>query len=77
MVRKTLVAQKRTNAQLNSHMALAGNQMGVTLVRGERFTHKPTMPPKIGSCSSPMFLSAGIKQKINVDTAQNNRARRY
>ena len=38
MVWKTLVAQQRTNAQLNSHMALAGNRTGVTLVRGERFT---------------------------------------
>ena len=38
----TLVAQQRTNAQLNSHMAPTGNRTGVTLVRGERFTHKPT-----------------------------------
>ena len=30
--------------QHNSHMALAGNRTGVTLVRGERFMHKPTMP---------------------------------
>ena len=33
MVWKTLVTQQRINAQLNSHV-----------VRGERFTHKPTMP---------------------------------
>ena len=45
IVWKTLVAQQRTNAQLNSQMALAGNRTGVTLVRGERFTHKPTVPP--------------------------------
>ena len=46
IVRKTLVAQQRTNAQLNSHiMAPAGNRTGVTLVRGKRFTHKPTVPP--------------------------------
>ena len=45
MVWKTLVAQQRTNAQINSHMALAGNRTGVTLVRGERFMYKPTMPP--------------------------------
>ena len=38
---KTLLAQHRTNAQLNSHMALAVNQTGVTLVRGERFTMNP------------------------------------
>ena len=45
MVWKTLVAQQRINAQLNSNLAPAVNQSGVTLVRGERFTHKPTMPP--------------------------------
>ena len=45
MVWKTLVAQQKTNAQLNSHMALAENRTRVTLVRGERITHKPTMPP--------------------------------
>ena len=39
MVWKTLVAQQRTNAQLNSHMALARNGIGFTLVRGGRFTH--------------------------------------
>ena len=33
MVWKTLVAQQRTNVQLNSHMTLAGNRTGVTLVR--------------------------------------------
>ena len=44
IVWKTLVAQQRTNAQLNSHMAPTGNQTRVTLVRGERFTHKPTVP---------------------------------
>ena len=32
---KPLVAQQRTNAQLNSHMAPTGNRTGVTLV-GER-----------------------------------------
>ena len=47
IVWKTLVAQQRTNAQLNSHMAPTGNRTGVTLVRGERFTHKPTVPPKM------------------------------
>ena len=39
MVWKTLVAQQRTNAQLNSHTDMAGYRM----VRGERFTHKPTV----------------------------------
>ena len=34
--------------QLNSHMTLAGYRTGVTLVRGKRFTHKPTMPPNDG-----------------------------
>ena len=48
MVKKTLVAQQRANAQLNSHMALVGNRTGVTLVKGERFTHKPTVAPKRG-----------------------------
>ena len=45
IVLKTLVEQQRTNAQLNSHyMAPTWNRTGVTLVRGERFTHKPTVP---------------------------------
>ena len=37
--------QQRTIAQLNSHMAMAGNRTGVTLVRGEPFTYKPTVSP--------------------------------
>ena len=43
----TLVAQQRTVAQLNSHMAPTGNRTGVTLVTGERFTHKPTVPYRL------------------------------
>ena len=35
-------AENKRTTQLN--MALAGYQTRVTLVRGERFTHKPTMP---------------------------------
>ena len=30
----------------STHIALVGNQTGVTLVRGERFKQKPTMPQK-------------------------------
>ena len=64
MVWKTLVAQQRTNAQVNSHvMALAGNRIGVTLVRGERFTHKPTMHP---SCRGKVSrLTSWIKNQIS------------
>ena len=53
MVWKTLEAQQRTNAQLNSHMAPAGNRTKVTLVRGECFTHKPTVPHL---CCALIFL---------------------
>ena len=51
MVWKTLVAQQRTNAQLNSHMALAGNRTEVTLVRGDPFTHTPTIPTNLITCT--------------------------
>ena len=44
MVLETLRAQQRTNAQFNSHMAWAWYRTTVTLVKGERYTHKPTMP---------------------------------
>ena len=44
MVRKTLVAQQRTTANSTHIITITGNRTGVTLVRGERFTHKPTMP---------------------------------
>ena len=44
MVWKTLVAQQRRNAELTTHiMALAEYRTRVTLVRGELFTHKPTI----------------------------------
>ena len=58
IVWKTLVAQQRTNAQLNSHMAPTGNRTGVTLVRGERFTHKPIVP------------MAGFCKTVNYPTIQ-------
>ena len=52
MVWKTLVAQQRTNAQLNlqNGSGRVSNQghLGERPARGERDTHKPTMPPAIG-----------------------------
>ena len=66
MVWKTFVAQQRTNAQLNSHMALARNQTRVTLVRGERFTHTPTVPPKVCFTCWALVATArsSVKQSI-------------
>ena len=47
--KKTHVVQERTNAQLYSHITLAGNRTRATGVRGKSFTHKPPMPPRMAS----------------------------
>ena len=71
IVCKTLVVQKRTNAQLNSHIALAGNRTGVTLVRGEHFKHKPTMPPDIQNNSQKVSTSRDTLYTIFIRNGKN------
>ena len=58
---KTLIAQQRTNVQLNSHMA------PVTLVRGERLTHKPTMPPVMLS-----IVRVGLSMRTTGENGENS-----